>query len=153
MPSGCYGSGATDPARVRGTEIATVSVVSGPALHKGLVLTGCLLAVFVAEALALIVTSGSGTRRRSRFWLRFLGAGLTMPGLLLTLVLAGRLGLVSSQLAAGLSSLVVLCCVPAMMLVPALLFDFSGPAPGEEGDGGGGRGPEPPPIPGYFAPG
>jgi hypothetical protein len=122
-------------------------VVSGPALHKGLVLTGCLLAVFVAEALALLVTSGSESRRRSRFWLRFLSAGLTMPGLFLTLVLAGRLGLVSNQLAAGLSGFLFLCCIPAMMLVPALLFDFSGPAPGEEGDGGGGHDPEPPPPP------
>jgi hypothetical protein len=121
--------------------------VSHTAQHKGLIISGGLLAMFLIEALVLLATEGSQSRRREHFWLRFLAAIATLPVAVLALTEGGRTGLLSARAAATLSPLFVFVCIPALMLLPGILFETRGPSSEGDDDGGGGNGgpPQTPP--------
>ena len=121
--------------------------MSATAQHKGLIIAGCLLAMFLVEALVALATASPRTRRRRHFWLRFALSVLAMPAFALALTEVSAVGALSEQATASLGLLLMMCCIPALVLVPGVLFEHTGP-PGPEDDGGGGNGgPSRPPSP------
>lgn len=111
-------------------------------------MAGCLLAMFLVEAVVLLATKTSDTRPRRHFWLRFLLSVMTMPISTLALTGVGATGLLSEQILVALSLLLVFFCIPALMLVPAILFENPGPSSGgEDDDDDGNGGPSQPPSP------
>jgi len=89
---------------------------------------------------ALGLAPGQRAQRRPHFWLRLVAIAL-IPGCALSIASAivpiWRLQVVTMWL--------YLLAIPALILLPALLFRPSGPPPGPTGDEGGGPGPGPPP--------
>jgi hypothetical protein len=89
---------------------------------------------------ALGLAPGQRSQRRSHFWLRLVAIAL-IPGCALSITSAivpiWRMQVVTIWL--------YLMAIPALILLPALLFRPSGPPPGSTGDEGGGPGPGPPP--------
>jgi hypothetical protein len=108
---------------------------------------GILVLMFPAEALGIILSEGSRLQRRPHFPLRLVLVTIAMPGLLLALVVVGDAGVLPAGVGPALMMLLVLCCIPALMLAPALLFSWPDTSPGDGGDGGP-PGPDEPPPPG-----
>ena len=102
-----------------------------------------LLTVLVPTGALAIVGRSSGLERRSHFALRLVLVSLALPTVLGLLVVAAVLHVLPDQVAGALFLLVTFMCVPALMLVPSLLFRNPGSGPDGEDDGGSGRRPPP----------
>jgi hypothetical protein len=97
---------------------------------------------------AFVVFAGSPRDRKPHFWLR-VAALPAVPGLIAAILIAVReLRLVPDGVAATLLLTLVFLTIPALMLVPALLYRRPGGSPdSSDDDGGGGSGPGPDPVP------
>ncbi|MEO6857497.1 MAG: hypothetical protein ABI323_02780 [Solirubrobacteraceae bacterium] len=106
---------------------------------------GILLLMFPVEALGIVLGEGSRMQRRPHFPLRLVLVTIAMPGLLLALVVLGSIGALPEGVVPALMTLLVFCCIPALMLAPALLFSWPSTSPGDDGNGGPPPPDEPPP--------
>jgi hypothetical protein len=106
---------------------------------------GILLLLFPAEAFGIVLSEGSRIQRRPHFPLRLVLVTIAMPGLVLVLIVLGNAGELPQGVGPALIMLLVFCCIPALMLAPALLFCWPDTSPGDDGDGGPPRPDEPPP--------
>jgi hypothetical protein len=108
--------------------------VSSTAQQKGVIIAGCLLAMFLVEGVVVLATETSESRPRRHVWTRFLLSVVTMPIFALALTAIGTAGVLSEQIIVSLAILLALFCIPALMLVPAILFENAGPSSGGEDD-------------------
>jgi hypothetical protein len=108
------------------------------------------LIVFALMLVVLALSAGSSKQRRARFWLRVTLCVGALP-VLVAAVLGGVavVGDLPDAVAGALLVLLVFLFVPALFLVPALLYRSSGSPPDSPGDNGGGwrPGPDQPPAP------
>lgn len=114
--------------------------MSPVAEHKELIIAGCLLAMFLVEALVLLATETAESQRRRYFWLRCVLAVLTMPASAVALTALGAAGALSEQATTSLGLLLIMFCIPALLLFPGVLFAHTRPPSSGEDDGGGGSG-------------
>jgi hypothetical protein len=107
------------------------------------------LAAFALLFGAFVVFAGSPQDRKPHFWLRV--AALPFLPALIAAILVGvrELRVLPDSIATSLLLTLVFLTIPALMLVPALLYRKPGQSPDSPDDegGGGGRGPGPPPVP------
>jgi hypothetical protein len=85
------------------------------------------------------LAAGPRSQRREHFWLRLLAAPV-VPAV--ACAIASLIVPIWKMQAVVMAFWVL--AIPALMLLPTLLYRPSGPPPGPGGDEGGGRGPEPP---------
>lgn len=88
-----------------------------------------------------------GMEKRSHFGLRVLVSCLTAPALLLVLIGGVELNVLPDGAVVVLVLSLIFLCVPALMLLPSVLFRSSDSSPGDADDGGGsdpGQPPSPP---------
>ncbi|MGH2896239.1 MAG: hypothetical protein ACRDPM_23625, partial [Solirubrobacteraceae bacterium] len=100
------------------------------------------LAAFALLFGAFVVFAGSPHERKPHFWLR-VAALPFVPALIAAILVAVReLRVLPDSIAASLLLTLVFLTIPALMLVPALLYRKPGQSPESPDDegGGGGRG-------------
>ena len=96
---------------------------------------------------AFVIAAGSSRERRSHFWVRVMSLPLVAAIVVAGFVAIGEIGLLPGWAVRTTLMLLVFFIVPALMLVPALLYRGPGSSPdASDDDGGGGPGPEPPPA-------
>ena len=96
---------------------------------------------------AFVVLAGSARERKPHFWLRVAVLPLVPTAIAAVLIALGALGVLPDGVAAMLLMNVVFLTIPAIMLVPVLLYRRPGPpADSSDDDGGGGPGSGPPPA-------
>jgi hypothetical protein len=97
---------------------------------------------------AFVVVAGSPRDRKPHFWLR-VAALPVVPSLIAAILIAVReLRMLPDGVAATLLLTLAFLTIPALMLVPALLYRRPGGSPdSSDDDGGGGPGPGPDPVP------
>jgi hypothetical protein len=111
------------------------------------------LAAFALLFGAFVVFAGSPSERKPHFWLRVASLPLVPALIAAVLVAFGELRVLPDGVAATLLLTLVFLTIPALMLVPALLYRRPGSSPDSSDDeGGGGRGPGSPPAPPPKAP-
>jgi hypothetical protein len=106
------------------------------------------LAAFALLFGAFVVLAGPARERKPHFWLRVAVLPL-VPMVIAGVVIAlGALRMLPDGVTAMILMTVVFLTIPAIILVPALLYRRPGPSPDSSDDeGGGGPGPGPPPAP------
>jgi hypothetical protein len=105
------------------------------------------LAAFALLFGAFVVLAGSARERKPHFWFRVAVLPLVPAAIAAVLIALGALGILPDGVAAMMLMTVVFLTIPAIMLVPALLYRRPGPSPdSSDEDGGGGPGPGPPPA-------
>jgi hypothetical protein len=104
--------------------------------------------VVCAEALLIYACIGFGWERRPHFAVRVLLLFLVPLSVVLLLGLSIRLDLLSQRARVETALMLLLACLPAMVLVPAVLYRRSDSSSGEGSDGG-----DPVPDPPSYPPG
>ncbi|MGA2010681.1 MAG: hypothetical protein ABSH51_09145 [Solirubrobacteraceae bacterium] len=116
-----------------------VRIVSGKSLVP------VLLVLLFPGAALVIATQGHGLERRPHFALRIVVVALAMPAVLSIVIGIAVLGVLPGVVLGLLAMLVMLSCIPALILVPSVLFRSPDP-PTDDTDDDGRSGPDDPPI-------
>jgi hypothetical protein len=105
------------------------------------------LAAFALLFGAFVVLAGSARERKPHFWLRVAVLPLVPSAIAAVVIALGALRILPDGVATMMLMTMVFLTIPAIMLVPAVLYRRPGPSPdSSDEDGGGGPGPGPPPA-------
>ena len=109
-----------------------------------MVLGSLVFSVVLVTAAAFAGSQVAGIERRSHFGLRVLLSCLTAPALLLVLIGGAALNVLPDAAIVVLALLLIFLCLPAMMLIPSVLFRSPDSSSGDADDGGGSDPGQPP---------